>query len=100
MENALAAFIAGLSQDYYGHVQAASPKDVEDAYRFVCQLQTKKATANYTTNRVQAKNETATQKDSISDTTNTHTQVAKRGIVKTTKQEPPNPWMLSLLEAN
>ena len=48
MEDALAAFIAGLSQDYYGHVQAASLKDVEDVYRFVCKLQTKK---DYTTNR-------------------------------------------------
>lgn len=41
-EDALAAFIAGLSEEYYGHVQAAQPKDVEEVYNFLCMLKTKK----------------------------------------------------------
>ena len=40
--DALAAFIVGLSEEYYGHVQAAQPKNVEQVCKFLCMLKTKK----------------------------------------------------------
>lgn len=37
-EDGLAAFIAGLHPHYFGHAQAARPKDIEDAYAFLCKF--------------------------------------------------------------
>lgn len=45
-EDVLAAFIAGLSHPYFGHAQAARPKDLEDAYAFLCKFKAKEITAN------------------------------------------------------
>lgn len=45
-EDALAAFIAGLREPYFGYAQAARPKDVEDAYAFLCKFKSKEITAN------------------------------------------------------
>lgn len=45
-EDVLAAFIAGLYHPYFGHAQAARPKDLEDAYAFLCKFKAKKITAN------------------------------------------------------
>lgn len=45
-EDALAAFIAGLRDPYFGHVQAARPKDIEDAYAFLCKFRSQQITAS------------------------------------------------------
>lgn len=45
-EDALAAFISGLRDPYFGHVQAARPKDIEDAYAFLCKFRSQQITAN------------------------------------------------------
>ena len=47
-EDGLAAFIAGLQQNYFGHVQAARPKDIEDAYAFLCKFRSQEITAERT----------------------------------------------------
>lgn len=49
-EFALAAFIAGLRDPYFGHVQAARPKDIEDAYAFLCKFRSQQITASRTEN--------------------------------------------------
>lgn len=38
-QDALAAFIAGLRAPYQGYAQASGPKDLEDAYAFLCKFQ-------------------------------------------------------------
>ncbi|XP_055617721.1 uncharacterized protein LOC129763032 [Toxorhynchites rutilus septentrionalis] len=40
-EDGLAAFISGFQGTYFGHVQAARPKDIEDAYAFLCKFKKK-----------------------------------------------------------
>lgn len=45
-QDALAAFIAGLREPYFGYAQAARPKDIEDAYAFLCKFKSKEITAN------------------------------------------------------
>lgn len=45
-EDGLAAFISGLKGTYFGHVQAARPKDVEDAYAFLCKFKSQEIAAN------------------------------------------------------
>lgn len=47
-EDGLAAFIAGLHPQYFGHVQAARPKDIEDAYAFLCKFRSQEITAETT----------------------------------------------------
>lgn len=47
-EDALAAFIAGLRDPYFGHVQAARPRDIEDAYAFLCKFRSQQITASRT----------------------------------------------------
>lgn len=37
-QDALAAFIAGLNEFYFGHALAARPKSLEDAYTFLCEF--------------------------------------------------------------
>uniref|UniRef100_A0AAG5CPY3 Gag protein n=1 Tax=Anopheles atroparvus TaxID=41427 RepID=A0AAG5CPY3_ANOAO len=44
-EDALAAFIAGLRAPYFGHAQAARPKDIEDAYAFLCKYKAQELNA-------------------------------------------------------
>lgn len=43
-EDALAAFVAGLKEPYFGYAQAAKPKDTEDAYAFLCMFKSKEIT--------------------------------------------------------
>ena len=45
-EDALAAFIAGLRGNYFGHAQAARPKDIEDAYAFLCKFKSQEINAS------------------------------------------------------
>jgi hypothetical protein len=45
-EDALAAFLAGLKEPYFGYAQAAKPEDMEAAYAFVCKFQCKETTAS------------------------------------------------------
>lgn len=45
-EDALAAFLAGLKEPYFGYAQAAGPADMEVAYAFVCKFKSKESTAN------------------------------------------------------
>lgn len=45
-EDALAAFLAGLKEPYFGYAQAACPEDMEAAYAFVCKFRSKEATAS------------------------------------------------------
>lgn len=45
-EDALAAFISGLRGNYFGHAQAARPKDIEDAYAFLCKFKSQEITAS------------------------------------------------------
>lgn len=47
-EFALAAFISGLREPYFGHVQAARPKDIEDAYAFLCKFKSTQLTTSRT----------------------------------------------------
>lgn len=44
-EDALAAFLAGLKEPYFGYAQAARPEDMEAAYAFVCKFKCKEVTA-------------------------------------------------------
>lgn len=44
-EDALAAFLAGLKEPYFGYAQAAGPEDMEAAYAFVCKFKTKETTS-------------------------------------------------------
>ena len=37
-EDALAAFLTGLAKPYFGYAQSAKPKDVREAYAFLCQF--------------------------------------------------------------
>lgn len=37
-QDALAAFVAGLNEFYFGHALAARPKSLEDAYSFLCEF--------------------------------------------------------------
>lgn len=37
-EDALAAFISGLRRPYFGYAQAAKPKNIEEAYAFLCKF--------------------------------------------------------------
>lgn len=50
-EDGLAAFVAGLQTNYFGHVQAARPKDMEDAYAFLCKFRSQEITAETTRNK-------------------------------------------------
>jgi len=52
-EDALAAFIAGLRGNYFGHAQAARPKDIEDAYAFLCKFKATEQNAGSLTKNVQ-----------------------------------------------
>lgn len=45
-EDALAAFLAGLKEPYFGYAQAAGPEDMEAAYAFVCKFRSKIETAS------------------------------------------------------
>lgn len=45
-EDGLAAFVSGLKGTYFGHVQAARPKDIEDAYAFLCKFKSQEIVAN------------------------------------------------------
>lgn len=45
-EDALAAFIAGLSEPYFGYAQAAKPSDMEDAYAFLCKFKSREIAAH------------------------------------------------------
>lgn len=45
-EDALAAFLAGLKEPYFGYAQAARPEDMEAAYAFVCKFKCKETTAS------------------------------------------------------
>lgn len=45
-EDALAAFLAGLKEPYFGYAQAARPDDMEAAYAFVCKFKCKETTAS------------------------------------------------------
>lgn len=47
-EDALTAFIAGLKEPYFGHVQAANPKSMEDAYAFLCKFKNRQFTSTIT----------------------------------------------------
>lgn len=50
-QDALAAFIAGLRSPYQGYAQASGPKDLEDAYAFLCKFQsTEKIAETHKTN--------------------------------------------------
>lgn len=44
-EDALAAFLAGLKEPYFGYAQAANPNDIEAAYAFVCKFKSRENTA-------------------------------------------------------
>lgn len=37
-QDALAAFVTGLRKPYFGYAQAARPKDIEEAYAFLCKF--------------------------------------------------------------
>ena len=50
-ENGLAAFTSGLKGTYFGHVQAARPKDVEDAYAFLCKFKSQELVAHTTSEK-------------------------------------------------
>lgn len=43
-EDALAAFLAGLTEPYFGYAQASKPDDMEGAYAFVCKFKCKPTT--------------------------------------------------------
>lgn len=45
-EDALAAFLSGLKEPYFGYAQAARPDDMEAAYAFVCKFKCKETTAS------------------------------------------------------
>lgn len=45
-EDALAAFLSGLREPYFGYAQAACPEDMEAAYAFVCKFQSREVTAS------------------------------------------------------
>lgn len=45
-EDGLAAFISGLKGMYFGHIQAARPKDIEEAYAFLCKFKSHGITAD------------------------------------------------------
>lgn len=45
-EDALAAFIAGLNGSYFGYVQASRPRDLEEAYAFLCKFKAKEKIAH------------------------------------------------------
>lgn len=51
-EDALAAFISGLKKPYFGYAQAAKPKDVEDAYAFLCKFASHEKTASKLPNKI------------------------------------------------
>lgn len=50
-EDGLAAFISGLKGTYFGHVQAARPKDIEDAYAFLCKFKSQEISASSLSDR-------------------------------------------------
>lgn len=54
-EDALAAFLAGLKEPYFGYAQAAGPEDMEAAYAFVCKFKSKEETASQMENFKQPK---------------------------------------------
>lgn len=45
-EDGLAAFISGLKGTYFGHARAARPKDIEDAYAFLCKFKSQEIVAS------------------------------------------------------
>lgn len=45
-EDALAAFISGLRKPYFGYAQAAKPKNIEEAYAFLCKFTTNELISN------------------------------------------------------
>ena len=49
-QECLAAFIKGLSKQYFGYVQAAKPEDLETAYSFLCKFQNSEQTKKITEN--------------------------------------------------
>lgn len=51
-EYALAAYISGLEKPYFGYAQARGPKNIEEAYAFLC-----KFTSSETTKKVSASND-------------------------------------------
>lgn len=59
-QDALAAFVSGLNEFYFGHALAARPKTLEDAYAFLCEFTSSERIArgerkNETTNSRQTK---------------------------------------------
>lgn len=46
-EDALAAFLAGLKEPYFGYAQAAKPEDMEAAYAFVCKFKSRESTSSH-----------------------------------------------------
>lgn len=45
-EDALAAFLSGLRKPYFGYAQAARPKDIEEAYAFLCKFNSNEIISN------------------------------------------------------
>lgn len=45
-EDALAAFISGLQKPYFGYAQAAKPKNIEEAYAFLCKFSSNETISN------------------------------------------------------
>ncbi|XP_062556308.1 uncharacterized protein LOC134221136 [Armigeres subalbatus] len=65
-EDGLAAFISGLRGNYFGHAQAARPKDIEDAYAFLCKFKSQEINASNMEDISKAKNSNGNNsKDSI-----------------------------------
>lgn len=54
-EDALAAFISGLRKPYFGYAQAAKPKDVEEAYAFLCKFTSNEKTSHNMTQNKQTR---------------------------------------------
>lgn len=55
-QDALAAFLAGLPKDMFGHAIAAKPVNIEEAYAFVCKFKSSENLANNISNRSFQKN--------------------------------------------
>uniref|UniRef100_A0AB38Z250 Gag protein n=1 Tax=Pitica errantivirus TaxID=3078414 RepID=A0AB38Z250_9VIRU len=83
-EDALAAFIAGLNEHYFGYAQAAGPKDVEAAYAFLCKFRSKEIMAHGMTPNNKTKKQLPQTRDSEKKFNNPNKYQRKEN----TKDEP------------
>lgn len=91
-EDALAAFLTGLSRYLFGHCQSAKPRDIREAYAFLCQFETNSEIRSKLPQGQQPhKSNKNNQKNHNVNGESSHQQPARSGNFKMRTEDAPQP---------